>query len=47
MIYILIEENYKENSRYLKLLDGINLIAKKKHAEVSVFQIKEEAGVVN
>lgn len=42
MIYILIEENYKENSRYLKLLDGINLIAKKKHAEVLVFQRTEE-----
>ena len=36
MFYILIEENYSSNSRFLKLLEGINSIAKKKHADVRV-----------
>ena len=49
MIYILIEENYAENSRYLKLLEGISSVAKKKHLELcirtKVSEIPSEAKV--
>lgn len=38
MFYILIEENYAENNRFHKLLDGITLVAKKKHVEVEVYK---------
>ena len=38
MIYILIEESYSENSRYLKLLDGITSVAKKKHLEIEIYK---------
>ena len=36
MFYILIEENYSSNSRFHKLLEGINSIAKKKHDDVRI-----------
>jgi len=50
MIYILIESSYAENTRYLRLLEGISSVAKRKHAELSVhtdvFDIPTEARVV-
>ncbi len=38
MFYILIEENYADNNRFHKLLDGITSIAKKKHVEVELYK---------
>ena len=37
MFYILIEENYAENNRVHKLLDGIGSVAKKKHDDIGIF----------
>lgn len=38
MFYILIEDNYTENNRSRKLLEGINAVAKKKHVDVGVYK---------
>lgn len=38
MFHILIEENYAENNRSRKLLEGISAVAKKKHVEVEVYK---------
>ncbi len=42
MFYILIEENYAENNRFHKLLDGITSVAKKKHVDVAVYKTVDE-----
>ncbi len=42
MIHILIEENYSANSRFLKLLDGISSVARKKHTDVAVYKCASE-----
>lgn len=42
MFYILIEENYSDNNRFHKLLDGIMSVAKKKHDEIAVYKHSSE-----
>ena len=42
MFYILVEENYSENNRVHKLLEGIGSIAKKKHDEISICKRADE-----
>ena len=42
MFYILIEENYSNNNRFLTLLDGISSVAKKKHDDVSIYKSADE-----
>ena len=38
MFYILIEESYSNNNRFLTLLNGISSVAKKKHDDVSIYK---------
>lgn len=38
MIHILIEENYSDNNRFHRLLDGISSVARKRHEEVAVYK---------
>lgn len=42
MFYILIEENYSRNNRFLTLLDGISSVAKKKHDEIAIYKSSSE-----
>ena len=38
MIPILIEENYSDNNRFHRLLDGISSVARKRHEEIAIYK---------